>query len=121
LSALWDELLGTFSSLESVPAIRDVRGVNSKFTKGGEEGMRSNDDDPINPFSRFKMHTLLAAARLLELSRSSIERHKASGKLGPWVQMGRRWYIRGSDIKRFIDSQPTTGGSDDAEMPEAAE
>jgi len=75
--------------------------------------MSNRDDDPINPFSEYQRHTLLGAAKLLAVSQSTIVRLRDSGRLGPWSQFGRRWYIKGSDIKRFIDG--------DDNLPVAAE
>jgi excisionase family DNA binding protein len=79
--------------------------------------MADKGDVPIDPFSRYQMYTLLGAAKLLAVSRSTIERLRDHGKLGPWHQFGRRWYIQGSCIKEYFDRESGNG----AENLEAAE
>jgi hypothetical protein len=71
---------------------------------------KPDDDDPVivDPLSDGKLHPMGSVAKLLGTSKSTIERLRAAGKLGPWFYMGTRPYMKGSDIKRFIDSLPGT-------------
>jgi hypothetical protein len=77
-----------------------------------------HDSVPIDPFNEHQLHTLNGAARLCGVSSQTMTRWKDANKIGPWIQFGRRWYIRGSDIKRFIDGQSVDVPID---VPQAAE
>jgi excisionase family DNA binding protein len=67
--------------------------------------MSFKDDTPINPFSKYQRHTLLGAAKLLAVSRSTIERLRDNDELKGWQQFGRRWYIDGASIKAYLDGK----------------
>jgi excisionase family DNA binding protein len=76
-------------------------------------GKDDDDDIPINPFSKYQRHTLLGVAKLLAVSRSTVERLRDNGKIKGWHQYGRRWYTDGASVKEYLDNE---GGE-----PEAAE
>jgi hypothetical protein len=84
-----------------------------------------NDDDPVDPFSDGKLHPVGGVQKILSTSKSTVERLKATGKLAPWVYVGSRPYIKGSDLKRYIDNlpskQPRQPTDDNQLLPEAAE
>jgi hypothetical protein len=76
-------------------------------------------DNIVDPFSEAMLHPKGGVANLLRISLSSVERFRQSGELAPWIYVGNRPYIKGSDLKRFIDSRSATRPG--AEIPEAAE
>jgi excisionase family DNA binding protein len=79
--------------------------TNSGTSSNAQSDRRSamSGNAPINPFSKYQRHTLLGAAKLLAVSRSTIERLRDNGELKGWQQFGRRWYTDGASIKEYLD------------------